>query len=162
MYKITQTITVGLFTVVLSMFAAADHHGMKKDIVDTAVAAGDFSTLVTAVKAAGLVETLKGEGPFTVFAPTDAAFAKVPTDTLNALLADKAALANVLTYHVVAGNVMAADVVKLTSAVTVQGQAVSIEVKDGKVYVDGSQVVATDIKASNGVIHVIDAVILPK
>ena len=144
------------------MFALAGHHGMKKDIVDTAVAAGDFSTLVTAVKAAGLVETLKGEGPFTVFAPTDAAFAKVPTDTLNALLADKAALANVLTYHVVAGNVMAADVVKLTSAVTVQGQAVSIEVKDGKVYVDGSQVVATDIKASNGVIHVIDAVILPK
>ena len=144
------------------MFAAAGHHGIKKDIVDTAVAAGDFSTLVTAVKAAGLVETLKGEGPFTVFAPTDGAFAKVPTDTLNALLGDKAALANVLTYHVVAGNVMAADVVKLTSAVTVQGQAVSIEVKDGKVYVDGSQVVATDIKASNGVIHVIDAVILPK
>ena len=144
------------------MFAAAGHHGMKKDIVDTAVAAGDFSTLVTAVKAAGLVETLKGEGPFTVFAPTDAAFAKVPTDTLNALLADKAALANVLTYHVVAGNVMAADVVRLTSAVTVQGQAVSIAVKDGKVYVDGAQVVATDIKASNGVIHVIDAVILPK
>jgi uncharacterized surface protein with fasciclin (FAS1) repeats len=144
------------------MFASAGHHGMKKDIVDTAVAAGDFNTLVTAVKAAGLVETLKGEGPFTVFAPTDAAFAKVPTDTLNALLADKAALANVLTYHVVAGNVMAADVVKLTSAVTVQGQAVSIEVKDGKVYVDGAQVVATDIKASNGVIHVIDAVILPK
>ena len=144
------------------MFASAGHHGMKKDIVDTAVAAGDFSTLVTAVKAAGLVETLKGEGPFTVFAPTDAAFAKVPTETLNALLADKAALANVLTYHVVAGKVMAADVVKLTSAVTVQGQSVSIEVKDGKVYVDGAQVVATDIKASNGVIHVIDAVILPK
>jgi uncharacterized surface protein with fasciclin (FAS1) repeats len=114
------------------------------------------------VKAAGLVETLKGEGPFTVFAPTDAAFAKVPTDTLNALLADKAALANVLTYHVVAGKVMAADVVKLTSAVTVQGQAVSIEVKDGKVYIDGTQVVTTDIEASNGVIHVIDAVILPK
>ena len=162
MYKITQAITIGLFTIAISMFASAGHHGMKKDIVDTAVAAGDFSTLVTAVKAAGLVETLKGEGPFTVFAPTDAAFAKVPTDTLNALLADKAALANVLTYHVVAGNVMAADVVKLTSAVTVQGQAVSIVVKDGKVFVDGAQVVATDIKASNGVIHVIDAVILPK
>ena len=162
MYKITQAMTIGLFTLAISMFAAAGHHGMKKDIVDTAVAAGDFSTLVTAVKAAGLVETLKGEGPFTVFAPTDAAFAKVPTETLNALLADKAALANVLTYHVVAGKVMAADVVKLTSAVTVQGQAVSIEVKDGKVYVDGAQVVATDIKASNGVIHVIDAVILPK
>ncbi len=162
MYKITQAMTIGLFTLAISMFAAAGHHGMKKDIVDTAVAAGDFNTLVTAVKAAGLVETLKGEGPFTVFAPTDAAFAKVPTDTLNALLADKAALANVLTYHVVAGKVMAADVVKLTSAVTVQGQAVSIEVKDGKVYVDGTQVVTTDIKASNGVIHVIDAVILPK
>jgi uncharacterized surface protein with fasciclin (FAS1) repeats len=162
MYKITQTMTVGLFTLALSMFAGADHHGMKKDIVDTAVAAGDFNTLVTAVKAAGLVETLKGEGPFTVFAPTDAAFAKVPTETLNALLADKAALANVLTYHVVAGKVMAADVVKLTSAETVQGQAVSIEVKGGKVYVDGAQVVTTDIKASNGVIHVIDAVILPK
>ena len=162
MYKITQAITIGLFTIAISMFASAGHHGMKKDIVDTAVAAGDFSTLVTAVKAAGLVETLKGEGPFTVFAPTDAAFAKVPTDTLNALLADSAALANVLTYHVVAGNVMAADVVKLTSAVTVQGQAVSIAVKDGKVYVDGAQVTATDIKASNGVIHVIDAVILPK
>ena len=162
MYKITQAMTVGIFTLALSMFAAAGHHGMKKDIVDTAVAAGDFNTLVTAVKAAGLVETLKGEGPFTVFAPTDAAFAKVPTDTLNALLADKAALANVLTYHVVAGKVMAADVVKLTSAETVQGQAVSIEVKDGKVYVDGAQAVTTDIKASNGVIHVIDAVILPK
>ena len=162
MYKITQAMTIGLFTLALSMFAAAGHHGMKKDIVDTAVAAGDFNTLVTAVEAAGLVETLKGEGPFTVFAPTDAAFAKVPTDTLNALLADKAALANVLTYHVVAGKVMAADVVKLTSAETVQGQAVSIEVKDGKVYVDGAQVVTTDIKASNGVIHVIDAVILPK
>ncbi|MGY8851855.1 MAG: fasciclin domain-containing protein [Pseudomonadales bacterium] len=162
MYKITQAMTIGLFTLAISMFAAAGHHGMKKDIVDTAVAAGDFNTLVTAVKAAGLVETLKGEGPFTVFAPTDAAFAKVPTDTLNALLADKAALANVLTYHVVAGKVMAADVVKLTSAVTVQGQAVSIEVKDGKVYIDGTQVVTTDIEASNGVIHVIDAVILPK
>ena len=162
MYKITQAMTIGLFTLALSMFAAAGHHGMKKDIVDTAVAAGDFNTLVTAVKAAGLVKTLKGEGPFTVFAPTDAAFAKVPTDTLNALLADKAALANVLTYHVVAGKVMAADVVKLTSAETVQGQAVSIEVKDGKVYVDGAQVVTTDLKASNGVIHVIDAVILPK
>jgi uncharacterized surface protein with fasciclin (FAS1) repeats len=162
MYKITQAITIGLFTLAISMFAAAGHHGMKKDIVDTAVAADDFNTLVTAVKAAGLVETLKGEGPFTVFAPTDAAFAKVPTETLNALLADKAALANVLTYHVVAGKVMAADVVKLTSAVTVQGQSVSIEVKDGKVYVDGAQVVATDIKASNGVIHVIDAVILPR
>lgn len=135
---------------------------MKKDIVDTAVAAGDFNTLVTAVKAADLVETLKGKGPFTVFAPTDAAFAKVPEATLNSLLADKAALSNVLTYHVVAGKVMAADVVKLTSAKTVQGQSISIEVKDGVVYVDGAKVTATDIKTSNGVIHVIDSVILPK
>ena len=131
-------------------------------VVDIIVGSEDHTTLAAAVGAAGLVETLNTGGPFTVFAPTDAAFAKVPTDTLNALLADKEALANVLTYHVVAGNVMAADVVKLTSAVTVQGQAVSIEVKDGKVFIDGTQVVATDIKASNGVIHVIDSVILPK
>ncbi|MGH1440348.1 MAG: fasciclin domain-containing protein [Cellvibrionaceae bacterium] len=162
MSKLTQVVTVGLFSLVVSMFAVAGHHGAKKDIVDTAVAADDFNTLVTAVKAAGLVDTLKGEGPFTVFAPTDAAFAKVPAETLNALLADKAALSNVLTYHVVAGKVMAADVVKLDSAKTVQGQSVSVEVKDGKVFVDGAQVVTTDIKASNGVIHVIDAVILPK
>ncbi|MFT6387937.1 MAG: putative surface protein with fasciclin (FAS1) repeats [Cellvibrionaceae bacterium] len=162
MNKIMQAMTVGLLSLLISMFAVAGHHGMKKDIVDTAVAAGDFNTLVTAIKAAGLVETLKGEGPFTVFVPTDAAFAKVPAETLNALLADKAALANVLTYHVVAGKVMAADVVKLTSAKTVQGQMVKIEVKDGKVYVDGAQVIKTDIKTSNGVIHVIDTVMLPK
>lgn len=162
MSKLTQLVTVGIFSLLLSMFSVAAHHGAKKDIVDTAVAADDFNTLVTAVKAAGLVETLKGEGPFTVFAPTDAAFAKVPADTLNALLADKAALGNVLTYHVVAGKVMAADVVKLDSAKTVQGQSVKVEVKEGKVFVDGAQVVTTDIKASNGVIHVIDAVILPK
>jgi uncharacterized surface protein with fasciclin (FAS1) repeats len=162
MNKIMQAMTVGLLSLLISMFAVAGHHGMKKDIVDTAVAAGDFNTLVTAIKAAGLVETLKGEGPFTVFVPTDAAFSKVPAETLNALLADKAALANVLTYHVVAGKVMAADVVKLTSAKTVQGQMVKIEVKDGKVYVDGAQVIKTDIKTSNGVIHVIDTVMLPK
>lgn len=166
MSKLTQLVTVGLFSLLVSMFAVAGHHGSKegakKDIVDTAIAADDFNTLVTAVKAAGLVDTLKGEGPFTVFAPTDAAFAKVPVDTLNALLADKAALANVLTYHVVAGKVMAADVVKLDRAKTVQGQSVKVEVKDGKAFVDGAQVVTTDIKASNGVIHVIDAVILPK
>lgn len=152
-----------------SLVAAADHHGgmnhsMEKpgDIVDVAVANGGFTTLVTAIKAAGLVDTLKGAGPFTVFAPTDAAFAKVPTETLNALLADKAALANVLTYHVVAGKVMAADVVTLSQATTVQGQNVMIEVRDGKVFVDNAQVVMTDVAASNGVIHVIDAVILPK
>ena len=139
--------------------AAADE--TKKDVVDTAVAADQFKTLVTAVKAAELVETLKGEGPFTVFAPTDEAFGKVPKDTLEALLKDKKALTSVLTYHVVSGKVMAADVVKLTSAKTVQGQELKIAVKDGKVTVNGANVVKTDIVCKNGVIHVIDAVLLP-
>ena len=134
------------------------------DIVDTAVAAGSFKTLTTALKAAGLVETLKGPGPFTVFAPTDEAFAKLPAGTLESLLKpeNKAKLAGILTYHVVAGKVMAADVVKLTSAKTVNGQSVKIAVDGGKVKVDGANVVKTDIGASNGVIHVIDAVLLPK
>jgi uncharacterized surface protein with fasciclin (FAS1) repeats len=134
----------------------------KKDIVDTAVGAGSFNTLVTAVKAAGLVETLKGKGPFTVFAPTDAAFAKLPKATLDGLLADKQALTKVLLYHVVAGNVMAKDVVKLTEAKTVQGSVAKITVKDGTVKVDNANVVKTDIECTNGVIHVIDTVILPK
>jgi uncharacterized surface protein with fasciclin (FAS1) repeats len=134
----------------------------KKDIVDTAVGAGSFNTLVTAVKAAGLVETLKGKGPFTVFAPTDAAFAKLPKATLDGLLADKQALTKVLLYHVVAGNVMAKDVVKLTEAKTVQGSVAKITVKDGAVKVDNANVVKTDIECTNGVIHVIDTVILPK
>ncbi len=132
-----------------------------KDIVDTAVAAGSFKTLVTAVKAAGLVETLKGDGPFTVFAPTDEAFAKVPKATLEALLADKQKLTAVLTYHVVPGKVTAADVVKLKSAKTVQGQSVKIKTKDG-VSVDGAKVIKADVMASNGVIHVIDTVLIPK
>ncbi len=161
MNKILYAMNVGILSFVFSAFAVAGNYG-KKDIVDTAIANGSFKTLVTAIQTAGLVDTLKGKGPFTVFAPTDAAFAAVPADTLNALLADKAALANVLTYHVVAGKVMAADVVKLDSAKTVQGQSVTIKVKDGKVYVDGAQVTTTDVKTSNGVIHVIDAVILPK
>ena len=135
----------------------------EKDIVDTAVGAGSFKTLVAAVKAAGLVETLKGKGPFTVFAPTDEAFAKLPKGTVETLLKpeNKAKLQAILTYHVVPGSVMAADVVKLTGAVTVQGQKVDIAVKDGKVTVDGANVVKTDIACSNGVIHVIDSVILP-
>ncbi len=132
-----------------------------KDIVDTAVGAGSFKTLVTAVKAAELVETLKGKGPFTVFAPTDEAFAKIPKDKLEALLKDKKALAAVLTYHVVPGKVMAADVVKLDSAKTVQGKSLNIATKDGKVTVNGVNVVKTDIVCKNGVIHVIDAVLLP-
>ena len=131
------------------------------DIVDTAVAAGSFNTLVTAVKAAGLVETLKSAGPFTVFAPTDEAFAKIPADTLNAVLADKDKLTAILTYHVVAGKVLAADVVNLTSAKTVQGGEIAISV-DGGVKVDGANVIKTDIVCDNGVIHVIDSVIMPK
>jgi uncharacterized surface protein with fasciclin (FAS1) repeats len=133
-----------------------------KDIVDTAVAAGSFETLVTAVKAAGLVETLKGDGPFTVFAPTDEAFAKLPEGTIESLLKDKEKLSAILTYHVVAGKVMAADVVKLKSAKTVQGQEVKIKVNGNKVMVDNANVIKTDIETSNGVIHVIDTVILPK
>jgi len=135
----------------------------KKDIVDTAVGAKSFTTLVAAVKAAGLVETLKSEGPFTVFAPTDEAFAKLPEGTVESLLKpeNKDKLVAVLTYHVVPGKVMAADVVKLKNAKTVQGGEVDIVVADGKVKVDNANVVKTDIECSNGVIHVIDAVILP-
>lgn len=133
----------------------------EKDIVDTAVAAGQFKTLVTALKAAGLVETLKGDGPFTVFAPTDEAFAKIPKEKLEALLKDKKALTAVLTYHVVAGKVMAADAAKLDAAKTVNGQPVKIEAKDGKVMVGGAEVVKADIECTNGVIHVIDAVLMP-
>lgn len=130
------------------------------DIVDTAVSAGSFNTLVTAVKAAGLVDTLKGKGPFTVFAPTDEAFAKIPKAQLDALLKDKAKLSAVLTYHVVPGAVMAKDV-KAGSVKTVQGSALTVKT-DGGVMVDGAKVVKTDIKADNGVIHVIDSVIMPK
>jgi uncharacterized surface protein with fasciclin (FAS1) repeats len=135
-----------------------------KTIVEVAVEAGNFNTLVAAVKAAGLVETLQGAGPFTVFAPTDAAFAKLPAGTVEALLADKEKLASILTYHVVSGNVMSNQIVKANGAKpsTVNGQAVDIVVRGGKVYVNGAQVVTADIVASNGVIHVIDAVLLPK
>jgi uncharacterized surface protein with fasciclin (FAS1) repeats len=135
----------------------------KSTIVETAVAAGSFKTLVAAVQAAGLVETLNGAGPFTVFAPTDEAFAKLPAGTLEMLLKpeNKAKLASILTYHVVPGAVKAADVVKLKTAGTVNGQRVDIKVDGGKVTVDGANVVTTDIACSNGVIHVIDTVILP-
>jgi uncharacterized surface protein with fasciclin (FAS1) repeats len=134
--------------------------GSEKDIVDTAVEAGSFTTLAQALTAAGLVDTLKGPGPYTVFAPTDEAFAKLPPGTLDALLADKAKLTQVLTYHVVPGKVMAEDVVKLDRAKTVQGQSVTISTMGG-VKVDNANVIKTDIVASNGVIHVIDNVILP-
>ena len=132
------------------------------DIVDTAVSAGSFTTLVAAVQAAGLVDTLKGPGPFTVFAPTDEAFAKLPAGTVEGLLADVPKLTEVLTYHVVAGKVTAAEVVGLSEAKTVQGQSIAINATNGSVKVDNATVVQTDIEADNGVIHVIDSVILPK
>ncbi|MDJ0863139.1 MAG: fasciclin domain-containing protein [Gammaproteobacteria bacterium] len=132
----------------------------QNDIVDIAMSSDDFTTLVVAVKAAGLVDTLKADGPYTVFAPTNEAFAKIPKDQLDALLQDKDALTKVLTYHVVPGKVMAADVTKLSSAKTVQGQSISIDTRDG-VKINNARVIKTDIVAENGVIHVIDTVILP-
>jgi uncharacterized surface protein with fasciclin (FAS1) repeats len=135
---------------------------MTRDIVETAVAAGSFKTLVKAVEVAGLVATLKGAGPYTVFAPTDDAFAKLPAGTVDNLLKDKQKLTAILTYHVVAGKVMAADVTKLKSAKTVNGQELTITMKDGAVMVDNAKVIRTDVSASNGVIHVIDSVVLPK
>lgn len=133
----------------------------QKNIVETAVAAGSFKTLAAALQAAGLVEVLQGSGPFTVFAPTDEAFAKLPAGTVEALLQDKAKLTAILTYHVVAGKVTASDVVKLNSAKTVQGAEVRIRVDGGKVKINDATVTAADVMASNGVIHVIDTVILP-
>jgi transforming growth factor-beta-induced protein len=139
------------------------HEKAAGDIVDTAIAAGSFQTLVAAVQAAGLAETLKGEGPFTVFAPTDEAFAKLPEGTVEDLLEEenRPKLQAILTYHVVPGKVLAADVVKMKKAKTVEGQELTIQVYEGKVRVDGAQVVKADIETSNGVIHVIDSVVLP-
>jgi len=137
---------------------------MTQDIVDTAIAAGSFKTLVAAVKAAGLVETLKGAGPFTVFAPTDEAFAKLPAGTIENLLQpeNKAKLQGILTYHAVPGTVMAKDVVALKTAKTVNGQELTVKSSQGSVMVDRAGVVKTDILCTNGVIHVIDSVVLPK
>jgi uncharacterized surface protein with fasciclin (FAS1) repeats len=141
---------------------ASSHTPPQRDIVDTAVSAGQFTTLARALQAAGLVDTLKGPGPFTVFAPTDAAFAKLPEGTLNALLQDPARLRAVLTYHVVPGRVTASAVTQLSSATTVQGEPVRIAVSGGTVRLNGTSTVAqADIMASNGVIHVIDTVLLP-
>ncbi|HSG06981.1 MAG TPA: fasciclin domain-containing protein [Longimicrobiales bacterium] len=142
--------------------SAASAQMNEKDIVTVAVEAGSFKTLAAALEAAGLVSTLQGAGPFTVFAPTDEAFAKLPAGTVEALLKDKEALTKILTYHVVAGKVTSDQVVTLSEAQTVAGIPVSIEVRDGTVYVAGSKVVTVDIMASNGVIHVIDTVMLPK
>jgi uncharacterized surface protein with fasciclin (FAS1) repeats len=146
----------------VSVAGAQSHHG-SKDIVDTAVAAGSFNTLAKALQAAGLVETLKGKGPYTVFAPTDEAFAKLPQATLEDLLKpeNKQKLQRILTYHVVSGRITAAEVVKLQSAKAVSGDTIRIKVEGGTVTVDDAKVVKADISASNGVIHVIDSVILP-
>ena len=149
-----KTIIASILSLGLALSANA------KDIVDTAVAAGSFKTLATALTAAGLIDTLKGPGPFTVFAPTDEAFAKIPKADLDALLKDKAKLTSVLTYHVVAGKVMAADV-KAGKVKTVQGSEITVSTMGG-VKVDKANVVKTDIVADNGVIHVIDAVVMPK
>ncbi len=146
--------------IALALTAGVSMSVMAQDIVDVAVKAGNFTTLVAAVKAAGLVDTLKGAGPFTVFAPTDEAFAKVPKATLDALLADKAALTKVLTYHVVPGKVMAADV-RAGKVKTVQGQELTMSTMGG-VMVNNAKVVAADVPASNGVIHAIDTVLMPK
>jgi uncharacterized surface protein with fasciclin (FAS1) repeats len=137
--------------------------GEKKDIVDTAVAAGSFKTLAAALGAAGLVDTLKGEGPFTVFAPTDEAFAKLPAGTVEELLKpeNKAKLTDILTYHVVAGNVASDAAMKLTTATALNKKAIKLEVKDGALYLNTAKVTTADVKCSNGVIHIIDAVLLP-
>ena len=154
-------LATSLFALVSAPALADGHgHGGMQDIVDIAVANGSFTTLVAAVEAAGLVDTLKGEGPFTVFAPTDEAFAALPEGTVEALLNDIPALTAILTYHVVPGAVMSGDLSDGMMAPTVNGQSVTITLGDG-VMVDGANVIMADIEASNGVIHVIDAVILP-
>lgn len=154
---------IAAMLLVTAVSFAADKGG-SKDIVDTAVAAGKFNTLAKALQAAGLVDTLKGKGPFTVFAPTDEAFAKLPPGTVEDLLKpeNKEKLTKILTYHVVAGKVPAKDVVKMNSAKTVEGEDLKISAKGGKVHVNNAQVITPDIQASNGVIHVIDTVLLPQ
>ncbi len=162
--KITTFLTLTMFTLISSMAFAGENNKAKEDIIDTAVNAGSFTTLAAALEAAGLIDTLKGEGPFTVFAPTDEAFAKLPEGTVEDLLKpeNKDKLTAILTYHVVQGAVYAKDVVKLDSATTLEGSQIDIFVEDGKVILnDESQVIQADIKASNGVIHVIDSVLIP-
>jgi uncharacterized surface protein with fasciclin (FAS1) repeats len=159
-----KTLTLGVVAALITASVAAAQTQPKKDVVDTAVAAGSFMTLAKALQAADLVDTLKGKGPFTIFAPTDDAFAKLPKSTLDDLLKpeNKARLRRVLTAHVVPGLVTSADVVKLKSAMAVSGDMLSIAANGGKVTVDNATVVKTDVSASNGVIHVIDSVIVPK
>jgi uncharacterized surface protein with fasciclin (FAS1) repeats len=161
-----RTIALASVLAVPGTLACQDSQGYSempatRDIIETAAAAGSFNTLAAAIEAAGLTETLKGEGPFTVFAPTDEAFAKLPEGTVDALLKDKARLTAILTYHVVPGRVNSEDVAGLSSATTVNGADLAIKVQDGKVMVGQATVTQTDIAASNGVIHVIDQVLLP-
>lgn len=158
-------IMLSLVLVSSSIYASGDDKSTtstQKDIVTTAVDAGSFKTLAAALQAANLVETLKGEGPYTVFAPTDEAFAKLPEGTVEALLNDKEALTQILLYHVVSGKVTSGEVVKLESAKTVEGQEVMIKVSEGSVYINNSKVTSADVMASNGVIHVIDTVLIPE
>lgn len=161
--RLTSFISLLIATIAFSSVSIAGHHGEKKDIVDVAAANGSFNTLIAAVQAAGLVDTLKGNDKLTVFAPTDEAFAKLPAGTVEMLLKpeNKDKLVAVLTYHVVPGKVTSTDVVKLTSAQTVQGQSVKVSNSNGNVMIDNAKVVMADVMASNGVIHVIDTVILP-
>ena len=158
-----KTFMLGIAAATLTVAAGAAQGPKNQDIVDTAVAAGSFQTLATALQAADLVETLKGKGPYTVFAPTDEAFGKLPAETLKDLLKpeNKQKLQRILTYHVVPGRVSSADVVKLRTAETVSGDSIEIKANGGTVMVDGARVVKTDVQASNGIIHVIDSVILP-
>jgi uncharacterized surface protein with fasciclin (FAS1) repeats len=165
--KVSAGILIAAMTLTLSLSSGAvaqPQAAATKNIVETAIAAGSFKTLATALTAAGLVDTLKGTGPFTVFAPTDEAFAKLPAGTLQDLLKpeNKEKLAAILTYHVVPGQVMAAQVSKMASAETVNGKSAAIKVSSGSVMVDGAKVIKTDILCSNGVIHVIDSVMLPQ
>ncbi|MFU8832581.1 MAG: fasciclin domain-containing protein [Wenzhouxiangella sp.] len=156
--RITTAISGLLLALVLSP-ATADYS--NRNLIDTAREAGQFSTLLTAIDAAGLTDALSGPGPFTVFAPTDEAFAAIPADQLNAILADTATLTSILTYHVVSGRVSSAEVAGLDSAETLQGSSVSIEAGPNGVTIDGANITAVDIETSNGIIHVIDAVITP-
>lgn len=166
--KTAKIILVSIIMLSMPVVLIAGSHGnyskSSMDIVDTAISAKSFNTLVAALKAADLVDVLRGEGPFTVFAPTDDAFAKLPEGTLESLLKpeNKAQLQSILTYHVLPGQYLAADVVKMDSAKTVNGQSFSIRNHDGSVMIDNAKIIKTDITASNGVIHVIDSVILPK
>ena len=156
------SLTLIFFTSTLLASEKKEVTTVKKDIVSIALEAGTFNTLATALTEAGLVETLQGDGPFTVFAPTDEAFAKLPEGTVESLLKDKKALTNILLYHVVSGNVMASDVVKLDKATTISKNDVMVSVVDGKVFINKSQVTTADVEASNGVIHIIDTVLIPE